>query len=90
MKQVMLKSGDRTNDQLLLFRQALGCSEELIIRFWGRMDGVEEVENEVMSTDGVLIFTVTFRRLQMNSGLFRIAQNIREDKCVSHLQICLI
>lgn len=61
VKQDIPKLGDLMGGQVLLFSHGLGCSEELIFRFWWRMDGVEKVENEVMSTEGVLIFSVIFR-----------------------------
>lgn len=59
VKQVIPKPEDLTGGQVLLFSQGLGCSEELISRC--RLDGVGEVENEVMSMDSVLIFDAIYR-----------------------------
>lgn len=64
VKQDIPKLEDLTGGQVLLFSQGLGCSEELIFRFWWMVDGVEEVENEVMSIDGVLIFSVIYREFK--------------------------
>lgn len=55
---------DLVGGQVLLFSEGLGCSEELIFMFWGRMDGVGEVENKFTSVDGVLILSVVCRELQ--------------------------
>lgn len=59
VEQVIPKPEDLTGGQVLLFSQGLGCSEELIFRC--RLDGVREVENEVMSMDSVLIFDAIYR-----------------------------
>ncbi|TNN70390.1 hypothetical protein EYF80_019416 [Liparis tanakae] len=64
VKQDIPKLEDLTGGQVLLLGQAVGCSEEFIPRFWWRVDGVEEVENEVMSIDGVLIFSIIYRKQQ--------------------------
>lgn len=63
VKQDIPKLEDMSSGQVLLFSERLGCSEELIFRFWWRMDGVEEAENEA-SIDGVLISSVIYRELQ--------------------------
>lgn len=51
---VIVKQGTTKLGQVLLFGQALGCSEELVLRFWWRMDGVVDVEKESMSIESVL------------------------------------
>lgn len=59
-----------TGDQVLPFCQAPGCSDELIFRIWWRMGGAEELDNKVMSVDGVLIFSDIYRELQAKLKYF--------------------
>lgn len=65
---VMVKQDIPKPDELMgkvvLFSQRLGYSEELIFMFWWRIGGTEELDNEVMSIDGVLIFSVIYKELQ--------------------------
>lgn len=65
VKQVILKPEDLTSSQAL-FSRGLGCSEELIFRW----DDIEEVENEVVSINGVLIFDVIYGEIQVKLKYF--------------------
>lgn len=67
VKQVILKPEDLTSSQAL-FSQGLGRSEELIFRC--KWDDIEEVENEVVSINGVLIFDVIYGEIQVKLKYF--------------------
>ena len=66
VKQDMPNPENVMSGPVVPFSQGLCSSEELTFRFWWRMDGVEEGENDVMSKDGVLIFSVIYREFRQS------------------------